>query len=150
GAGAAATAPFPTREELTLAWGDHVITTLPQRVRARFRFGRFTGTDRETALFALPDKFHLDRCSEVQPDVEEALSAHFGRRIRLRLVVDGAGQAGSAAPSAEAGPPPEPPPPDDEPVSWDELTDAPPGAVPSPLEHVMQAFQGAEVVEEDQ
>jgi hypothetical protein len=36
----------------------------------------------------------------------------------------------------------------EEPVEWEELTDAPPGAVASPIEHVLQAFQGAEVVEE--
>jgi hypothetical protein len=36
----------------------------------------------------------------------------------------------------------------EEAISWEELTDAPPGAVASPIEHVLQAFQGAEVVEE--
>jgi hypothetical protein len=56
---------------------------------------------------------------------------------------EAAGGLGPAAPL-----PPEPPAPDEEAVEWSELTDAPPGAVASPLEHVMQAFQGAEVVEE--
>jgi hypothetical protein len=78
---------------------------------------------------------------EVQPEVEAALAAHFGRPVRLRLVVDG-------APGATTVPTPDAPPPDDDVVEWSELTDAPPGAVASPLEHVMQAFQGAEVVEE--
>jgi hypothetical protein len=87
-------------------------------------------------LFALPDPFHRDRCVECQPDVEAALAAHFGRPIRLRLVVDGRAEAS------------EPPPADDVAVDVDELTDAPPGAVASPLDHVMQAFQGAQVVEE--
>ncbi|MFP5318792.1 MAG: DNA polymerase III subunit gamma/tau [Acidimicrobiia bacterium] len=142
---AGADRPFPSREELTLAWGDTVIGRLPQRARARFRAGRFAGVEGDTALFALPDQFHRDRCQEVVADVEEALSAHFGRRVRLRLVVDG---AEAPRPPAPAGPPPPEPPPEEESVAWDELTDAPAGAVASPLEHVLQVFEGAEVVEE--
>ena len=137
--------PFPTREELTLAWGDTVISQLSQRARARFRAGRFAGVEGETAVFALPDQFHRDRCQEVVADVEHALSAHFGRRVRLRLAVDD-GAAQQQPPGGDA-PAPEPPP-EEEPVAWDELTDAPPGAVASPLEHVLQVFEGAEVVEE--
>jgi hypothetical protein len=136
-----APAPFPSRDELTLAWGDRVLGELPARARSRFRVGRFSGVEGDAALFAVPDQFHRQRCVEVQPDVEQALSAHFGRPIRLRLVVDG-------APTPADAPPPDPPPPDEDVVEWSDLTDAPPGAVASPLEHVMQAFQGAEVVEE--
>ena len=100
------------------------------------------------AVFALPDSFHRDRCVEVQSEVEEALGAHFGRLIGLRLVVE----PGDRGPAPGAGPaapmPPEPPPAYEEAIEWSDLTDAPPGAVASPLDHVMQAFQGAEVVEE--
>ena len=131
-----------------MAWGDHVLARLPGRARARFRAGRFSGVDGEVAVFALPDPFHRDRCKECQSEVEEALSAHFGRPIRLRLEVDtGAVTPAAPAPRQTVA---EPPPPDDvdEPVDWEELTDAPPGGVASPIEHVLQAFQGAEVVEE--
>jgi hypothetical protein len=121
------------------------LAALAQRSRARFRAGRFVGVEGEVALYALPDSFHLNRCLEVQPEVEQALGAHFGRPVRLRLVVEG----GAPSRTAPTAPPlPTPPPPDDESVEWDELTDAPPGAVPSPIEHVLQAFEGAEVVEE--
>jgi DNA polymerase-3 subunit gamma/tau len=137
----AADRPFPTREELTLAWGDRVLSSLQNRARTRFRFGRFSGVEGEVALFALPDRFHRERCLECQPEVEQALSAHFGRPVRLRLVVDSASPAAPAAGD-------EPPPSEDEPVSWEELTDAPAGTVASPLEHVLQAFEGAQVVEE--
>jgi hypothetical protein len=119
-----------------------VLGQLTPRARARFRAGRFSGVEREVAMFALPDQFHRDRCQEVKQEVEEALSAHFGRTVRLRLMVDGEDPG-----SSPSTPPDAPSPPDDEPVAWEDLTDAPPG-VASPLEHVMQAFQGAEVVED--
>jgi hypothetical protein len=121
-----------------------VLTRLPGRARVRFQAGRFAAVDGEVAVFALPNPIHRDRCRECQLEVEEALSAHFGRPVRLRLEVD------SGAAPVRATTPSEPPPRDepDEPIEWEELTDAPPGAVASPIEHVLQAFQGAEVVEE--
>jgi DNA polymerase-3 subunit gamma/tau len=142
------TGAFPTREELTLAWGDTVLGQLPQRAKARFRAGRFADVDGETAVFALPDPFHRDRCIECQPDVEAALAAHFGQPIALRLDVDTGRGTPPARGGTPPGAPPEPLPADDEPVEWEDLTEAPPGAVASPIEHVLQAFQGAEVVEE--
>lgn len=134
--------PMPGRDELTLAWGDTVLGSLPQKVKARYRAGRFVAVDGEVAVFALPDTFHRQRCVEVQPDVEAALSHHFGRRVRLRLVADG----GTEEP---AGGPPEDP--DIDPaadIDPDELTEAPPGAVASPVDQVLAVFEGAEVVEE--
>ncbi len=128
-----------------MAWGDHVLARLPGRARVRFQAGRFSGVDGEVAVFALPNPIHRDRCRECQLEVEEALSAHFGRPVRLRLEVD------DRSPAARPTVPTEPPPPAeemDEAIEWEELTDAPPGAVASPIEHVLQAFQGAEVVEE--
>jgi hypothetical protein len=147
-AASAAAGPFPTRDELTLAWGDHVLAQLSPRARARYRAGRFATVDGEVAVFALPDPFHRDRCVECQAEVEQALAAHFGRPVRLRLEVD-TGARHTLSPEPPASPPQPPAPaPEEEPVAWEELTDAPPGAVPSPLEQVMQAFQGAEVVED--
>jgi hypothetical protein len=90
------------------------------------------------ALFALPNPFHRDRCEECRVEVEQALAAHFGRPVPLRLVVD-------AEPT-----PVGPNPPADEPevIDLTELTDAPPGGITSPVEHLMKAFEGAQVVEE--
>jgi DNA polymerase-3 subunit gamma/tau len=129
--------PFPTREELTLAWGDHVLPALPNRARSRFRVGRFVAAEGDVAAFALPNVFHRDRCEEVRADVERALGAHFGRPVPLRLLVE------AEAPAAVALPVP-----DDEPIDPEELRDAPAAGVVSPLDHVMQAFEGATVVEE--
>src|SRR5712691_7884520 len=131
--------PLPTRDELTLAWGDVVLAALPQRAKVRFGAGHFVGVDDASATFALPNAVHRDRCEECRPEVEQTLASHFGRPVPLRLIV------------AEAGTPPNAdmlsPPPDDE-IVLTELRDAPPAGVASPVDHVMQVFEGAEVVED--
>src|SRR5437763_1145619 len=76
---------FPTRDELTLAWGDVVLAALPQRAKVRFGGGHFVGVDDTWATFALPNSVHRDRCEECRPDVEQALASHFGRPVPLRL-----------------------------------------------------------------
>lgn len=83
-----AAVPFPSREELTLAWADQVLEQISARARARFRAGRWVGGGEGEAVFALPDPVHRSFCEELRPEVERALSAHFGRPIPLRLVVD--------------------------------------------------------------
>ncbi|MFN2608653.1 MAG: hypothetical protein ABR511_12310, partial [Acidimicrobiales bacterium] len=132
--------PFPTRDELTLAWADHVLAAMGRRAAVRFQVGRFVAATDGLATFALPNAVHRDRCEEVRGEAEAALAGHFGRRVPLRLVVDG-------EPPPPSSPTGEPPPPPDDDVDPTDLRDAPPGLA-SPLDHVMQAFQGAQVVEE--
>jgi len=129
--------PMPSRDDLTKAWGDTVLVGLPQRAKARFSGGRFVAVEGDAAVFALPNKIHRDRCDEVRPDVEAALTAHFGVPVRLKLVVE---DAGGAVPVAEA------PEPVDEVVELDDLREAP-AAVTSPEERLKQAFPGAQEVE---
>jgi hypothetical protein len=129
--------PFPTRDELTLAWGDHVLARLSSKARVRFQAGHFIAADDEVGVFSLPNAIHRDRCQDLRPEVEAALAAHFGRPVRLRLVVE------QAAVPTEA-----PALPDDESVDLDDLQDAPAAELRSPLDHVLQAFEGATVVEE--
>ncbi|MDA8392013.1 MAG: DNA polymerase III subunit gamma/tau [Actinomycetota bacterium] len=86
--GSAATATWPTREELVLAWGDKLLGALTPRARARFRAGRFVGADRADVTFGLPDETHRAFCEACQAEVENALRSHFGVPLSLRLVVD--------------------------------------------------------------
>jgi hypothetical protein len=80
---------------------------------------------------------HRDRCERIRTDVEQALAAEFGRAVPLRLVVE----PDAPAPASSD--------PIDEPaVDLTELRDAPAAGLSSPIDHVMQAFEGAEVVEE--
>ncbi|MEA2844681.1 MAG: polymerase subunit gamma/tau, partial [Actinomycetota bacterium] len=68
------TAPFPTRDEITLAWGDSVFGSLSQKAKVRVREGRFVDVGDGVAGFALPTAIHLQRCTDVQRDIETALS----------------------------------------------------------------------------
>ena len=135
---AAATGAFPSRDDLTLAWGDVILPALPPKPRARFRAGRFVDVpEPDTAGFALPTPIHRERCAEVQGDVERALAAHFGRRVPLKLLVE-----------TEVGAAPAPEPDEEEHIDPRDLRDAPSPGVSSPVDHVMQAFEGATLVEE--
>ncbi|HZQ27985.1 MAG TPA: DNA polymerase III subunit gamma/tau [Acidimicrobiales bacterium] len=131
-----ATGPLPSRDDLTKAWGDDLLLKLPPRSKSRFAGGRFLSVENGVAVYALPNDIHRQRCEEVRPEVESVLAAHFGTAVPLRLVVD-----------AESAPPPPGAEPPDEHVEIDELRDAPP-AVTSPEERLLQAFPGAEEVDQ--
>ena len=128
---------MPTRDELTLAWGDRVVDGLSPRAKSRFRVGRFVDGEAGTPTFALPNAIHRDRCEEVRAEVEAALAAHFGRPVPLRLITE------EQAPAHAIALPPE-----DESIDLDDLQDAPASELRSPVDHVLQAFEGATVVEE--
>jgi DNA polymerase-3 subunit gamma/tau len=79
---------FPTRDQLVQVWGDGLLASLPQRARARFRVGRFMEVENGVAVFALPNESHRSYCEEVIQPVEDALSAKFGVKVKLRLIND--------------------------------------------------------------
>ena len=83
--------PVIDRDSLTQAWGDVVLGNLPARLKAVFSAGRFVAADENGAQFALPNAAHRDRCAESASEVEAALTAHFGAKVALVLVVDGDG-----------------------------------------------------------
>jgi DNA polymerase-3 subunit gamma/tau len=95
--------PFPTRDQLVQAWGDHVIGRLRPKAKALFQAGRFIGVDGERAVFGLPNETHRNRCEDVRGEIEAALSEQFGRPIGLDLVVD----PGAEPPGTRSGSPPD-------------------------------------------
>ncbi len=133
-----ASGAIPTRDELTLAWGDKILDSISPRAKARFRGGHWV--DAPTPTFALPTEIHRQRCDEVRLEVQEAISRHFGTRLDLKLVVDAEGP--SAAPRASAAPAPEE---HDDPLEdvgdVSELEDA--GPVTSGAARLLEAFPGA-------
>ena len=142
----------PTRDELTLVWGDTVLEALPRGTKAIFSTGRFVDGDGSTAVFALANAPTRDHCEKKRADVERALEAHFGRPIPLRLVTDADvadSDAGSAAAGARstARSAADPGVPESEDVGdVHELENAP--AAGTGAERLTEAFPGAELVED--
>jgi hypothetical protein len=102
--------------------------------------GRWVAVEDGTAVFGLPNAVHRDRCEEFRADIEAVLAQRFGGRVAVRLEVD----TGAAAAPPGAAPPPEG---NDDDVDLTDLRDAP-AAVPSGIDHLKQAFPGAQLVEE--
>ncbi len=153
---AAPAADLPTRDELTLAWGDRVLAGLRPKVKMLFAAGRFVDHEDGRAAFALPNATHVGRCELLQPDVEAALAGEFGRPVPLVLVVDQGSEppapptdAGAAAATPPAAPE-RPAAANDElseigPV--DELEDA--GEASTGLDQVTDVFGKVELIEEE-
>jgi DNA polymerase III subunit gamma/tau len=134
-AAAPAAGDLPTRDELTKAWGDTVLASLPRKAQARFAAGRFVAVEDGAAVFALPNGIHRDRCEEVRAEVEQALAQHLGKPVPLRLTVDATDTVAPEAPPAE------------EDVRIEELRDAEDPAVTSPEDRLKAMFPGTEEVD---
>lgn len=143
-------ASAPTRDELVLAWGDHVLPSLRPRARAVFQASHFVGTEGGVALLAMPNPGYFAQAEPLLGEVANALSAHFGARVTLRLVSDSDGTAGG---SAGGAPSPAEPPDDEESfeqvgdVADDQGFDAPTG-VALATDRLLRAFPGAEEVDQ--
>jgi hypothetical protein len=146
------------RDDLTEAWGDGILQSLPARAKARYASGRFVAVDEQGAHFALPNAAHRGQCMEQQADVEKALSDHFGTKVALVLLVDdslappaaGPGPSPAASPRPPGGSPP-PPPPSAEEVDYvdpSEIEDASSDQASAAQARLLQAFPGASEVAE--
>jgi DNA polymerase-3 subunit gamma/tau len=129
---------LPTREELTLAWGDSVLASLGGLAKAMFAAGRFTEVADGAAVYALPSEPHRRKAADHLAAVEAALERHFGRRVPVRLVVDGTPAA--PAPGADEAE-------EHHDVDVTELVDAPAEPTRSATERLTDAFPGAVVQE---
>ena len=136
---------MPDRDLLTQAWGDLILASLPPSARSRLRTGRFTAVEGDTAVFALPNQPHVSAAEGQKSHAEDALTAHFGTRVRLRLVVDDSTAPATAttAPSPRRGTPPAEH--EIEEVAMDDTVLAETPA--SPEDVVKSAFPGAEEVD---
>lgn len=136
-------ANLPTRDELTLAWGDGVLRGLSVKAKGYLANGRFVRVDPDGAVYALPNRQLLARSLDLRAEAEKGLAARFGRPVPLKLVIE----ADVAVP-----PPVDQPAPAEEVFEeilvrddLDDLQDAD-AAVISPEQRLMEAFPGAEEV----
>ena len=101
-----------------------------------FRDARFEVAG-DMIVCTVPKGPPVDQLERRWPEVEQAVTAHFGEAVPLRLAI------GAAASTAAAVADPSP---DDEPVDVRELEDAPAGG--TEVERLAEAFPGAELVDE--
>jgi DNA polymerase-3 subunit gamma/tau len=145
---------LPSRDDLTLAWGDVLLAKIPRAAKARYSTGRFVEVGTSGAVFAVPNAAHMAKCAEFRADVEQVLGEHFGRPVPLVLTVDESAPppppkpapspAKAAAPKVRAPKVEEP----EELIDVHELDDAPPDNRTS-LDQLAEAFPGAELLPED-
>ena len=155
----ASSADMPSRDDLTLAWGDELLAKIPRAAKARYTTGRFVEVNDTGAHFAVPNAAHASKCEEFRADVERVLADHFGRPVPLVITVD------AATPPAAAATAPKPAPTDvppaeakskaraaveehDEIVDVHGLEDAPSDNRTS-IDKLAEAFPGAELLPED-
>ena len=149
-AAAPSTDGLPTRDDITLAWGDELLAKIPRAAKARYTAGRFVEVGDRGAVFAVPNATHMSKCEEYRAQVEAVLAEHFGRPVPLVLVVEGSRDPGEAQPAAPPAAPArsEPAPePIEEIDDVHELADAPPDKRTS-VDQLTEAFPGAELLPE--
>ena len=151
----------PNRDQLTLAWPDHILPKLKGMTKARYAAGRFLAGDGASAVLAFPNAPHRDACESLKGEVEQVLAAHFGQRVSLTLVVDGPTRADPRPEGEPAGGDarrdhdasvgglsvPDPGPPEED-IDLNDLVDAPADTGPTAIERVAQAFPGAKLLDD--
>jgi hypothetical protein len=118
-------------------WGDTILDKISRPAKVYMASGRFVEVKDGAAVFALPDSGLLARANNYLDETEGALTAYFGRRVPLRLVLDN---------GAAAAEPPRGATPDDETYDLDDVADiANAPTVPAiPVEErILQAFPGS-------
>jgi DNA polymerase-3 subunit gamma/tau len=135
----------PDTATVASAWSQ-VQPSLPGLAKARFAAARFVDVSDGAATFALPNDMHRQRCEELRPALEAALASALGTGVAVRLVVQtpeggsvGAGAAGSPTAVATG---------DDE-IDLDSLVDVPAAPVLSAADKLVDAFPGAELIEDE-
>jgi DNA polymerase III subunit gamma/tau len=158
-------AAVPANSDLSGAKDAWMAAIDSRMTKAMFNAGRFLSLSDEAAVFALPNEMTLQRCGDKFADVSAALNKALGRTVVLELVADAAaapvaddpegGAPVAASPAAAArtamtAPSTSPaairqalPGPDDH-LDLSELTDVP---ETSPIDAIMNAFPGAEIID---
>lgn len=150
---AAPTGVLPTRDELTVAWGDSILDRLKGRSKAIYGMGRFVTVTEQAAIFALENAPTCERAERIRREVEEVLAEHFGCRVPLKLIPESEAGAyvgsspGPDAPTMDSADPAAGAPPDDDHDVGDisELADA--DDVKTGVDKLTEAFPGAKLIE---
>jgi DNA polymerase-3 subunit gamma/tau len=165
-AGAPATAEVLDR--VPEVWTSQVRSEFKPFVRALYAAGNFSHHDGTAWYFNVPNPVHADKCEKHRPMVEQALSTALGSPIVLVITASGhdhtdpSGMTRRPIPATASDTTADVPSPAakadqradqlaDEIANRpdpDELTEAPPGSVLSPIDRIAQAFPGAELIDD--
>ncbi len=157
----AATRPSPSPAAAPVAAGlvdvwPTTLAGLKPLVRALYAGGHVQSERDGTLTVALPNDHHRQRCEEHRPAVEAALAAATGGPVQLVLVADAATARDDTGPIVAPRPPAgrrgaDPTPgaalPADDDIDLDELVDAPPAEVATPVDRLAEAFPGSELLD---
>jgi DNA polymerase III subunit gamma/tau len=146
-------------------WERQVRPNLKPFVRALYSAGAFTRHDLAADRsgdwhFSVPNPQHGEKCEEHRPAVEAALSAAWGAVVRVVISVGGSQRGGRDATGQTPRPvnadsdlddessAPQTVPDQEAEIDLDDLVDAPPEAMLSPVDRLAQAFPGAELIDD--
>jgi DNA polymerase-3 subunit gamma/tau len=152
-ASAPTTAGAPTVGELEAVWTSGVLAGLPVKIRSKWRAGQWVDPEGGELRFSVPNAWHKSACDEARLQVEQALTAHFGRPLTVGIVVGGDAAPAAPMPGDPAWAPTTPPAeaaaptPDDEVIDPNELRDAGDVATGG-VDLLLREFGGGEVLEE--
>ncbi len=149
---------LPTVSEIEAAWTGGVLTSLPVKIRSKWRGGRWLEPSDGSLRFAVPNAWHQNACDEFRRDVEQALGERFERTLTVTFVVEG--EQPRSDPSLPGGPPVAPPSDgrgatsvadgadEHEHIDPNDLRDADDVAT-SGVDLLLREFGGGEVIQED-
>jgi DNA polymerase-3 subunit gamma/tau len=144
------------------AWQQFILPNLKPMARALFSAGHFLGERDGAVVLGLPNETHRSRCETYRTDVEAAITAHFGTAAQLTLVVDNSpshddglapvvplrSNSPGATASVAQGRTANNDVADDEDIDMNDLVDAPPESILTPLDQLAQAFPGSKLIED--
>jgi DNA polymerase-3 subunit gamma/tau len=136
-------------------WATEIKPKLKGLARALYSNTTLLGERNGAFALGVANDATRQKCDDHRADVEAAIASVVGGKVSVLLVIHtGAGDhddevdAGNNVVPLARPAAPAPPPPADEDVDLDDLVDAPPESVVSPLDRLTQAFPGSQLVDE--
>ena len=80
--------PPPSRDEITVAWGNEIFDSLSPPLKRRFSVARFLESQDDAVRLAMPAAAVSSITAEQHQEVEARLAEHFGYRVAVLLAED--------------------------------------------------------------
>lgn len=80
--------PLPSRDEMTVAWGNEIFDALSPALKRRFSVARFLESEEDAVRLAMSAAAVSSVTAEQHQEVEARLTEHFGYRVAVLLAED--------------------------------------------------------------